>query len=106
MSRSLEERLDDIRKAADRCLDYRDALDLSDLGSMALDAVLWNLAVIGEAVRNLPIEFRKAHPEVPWPAIAGLRNVLIHEYFRVDVELIRDIAGEQLDQLRLAINGR
>jgi uncharacterized protein with HEPN domain len=50
---------------------------------MAYDAVLRNLAVIGEAVRSLPGETREAMPDVPWASIAGLRNIVVHEYFRV-----------------------
>lgn len=63
---------------------------------MAYDAVLLNLAVIGEAVRALPSETRDRAPDVPWGAIAGLRNVVVHEYFRVDAELILDIVDNQL----------
>ncbi len=50
---------------------------------MAYDAVLRNLGVIGEAVRTLPPETRDAMPDVPWPSLAGLRNIVVHEYFRV-----------------------
>lgn len=50
---------------------------------MAYDAVLRNLAVIGEAVRTLPEETRASMPDVPWASIAGLRKVVGHEYFRV-----------------------
>lgn len=70
-----------------------------ELTSMAYDAVLRNLAVIGEAVRALPSETRDRFPEVPWAAIAGLRNIVIHEYFRVDRELILDIVDNQLAPL-------
>lgn len=63
---------------------------------MAYDAVLRNLAVIGEAVRTLPVETRDTIPEIPWASIAGLRNVVIHEYFRVDPGLIIDIIDNQL----------
>lgn len=63
---------------------------------MAYDAVLRNLAVIGEAVRTLPDTTRSQTPEIPWAAIAGLRNVVVHEYFRVDREVILDIVENQL----------
>lgn len=70
---------------------------------MAYDAVLRNLAVIGEAVKALPDDFKTAHPQVPWPSIAGLRNVVVHEYFRVNLDLIRDIVSESLAQLADAV---
>lgn len=66
---------------------------------MAYDAVLRNLAVIGEAVRSLPSETRERLPEVPWSSIAGLRNIVIHEYFRVNPELILDVVDQELAPL-------
>lgn len=104
MSRSDEQRLEDIHAAITRCLAYRDHLDSVELGSMAYDAVLRNLAVVGEAVKSLPAEFKQQHPDIPWASIAGLRNVVIHEYFRVDADLIRDIVDNQLAPLLDDIN--
>lgn len=66
---------------------------------MAYDAVLRNLAVIGEAVKALSPDFKADHSTIPWPAIAGLRNVVIHEYFRVNPDLIRNILDEPLTEL-------
>lgn len=51
------------------------------------DAVIRRLEIIGEAVKALPPEFRDRHSSVPWRDIAGARDVLIHEYFRVDLQL-------------------
>ena len=99
MSRSDEERLEDIRAAIARCIAYRDHLDSAELGAMAYDAILRNLAVIGEAVRSLPNDFKEGHPGTSWPSIAGLRNVVVHEYFRVNPDLIRDIVDNQLAPL-------
>jgi len=96
VSRTDDERLQDIRNAVARCLAYRDHLGDTSHGAMAYDAVLRNLAVIGEAVKALPHALKVGHPEVPWPAIAGLRNVVVHEYFRVDPDLIRDIVDHHL----------
>ena len=63
------------------------------------DAVIRRLEVIGEAVRNLPTEFRGEHPEVPWCQIAGMRDVLIHEYFGVDLELTWQTIQDDLPDL-------
>ena len=52
------------------------------------DAVARRLEIIGEAVKNIPEEFRRQHPDVPWKQIAGMRDILIHSYFRTDVRLI------------------
>jgi uncharacterized protein with HEPN domain len=99
VSRSDAERLEDIRAAISRCIVYRDHLDSTELGAMAYDAVLRNLAVIGEAVRSLSHDLKQQHPGTPWPSIAGLRNVVVHEYFRVDPDMIRDIVDNQLAPL-------
>jgi len=58
---------------------------------MAFDAILHNLAVIGEAVRVLPDAMTSSRSQIPWTSIAGLRNIVVHEYFRIDHELIVDI---------------
>jgi uncharacterized protein with HEPN domain len=67
---------------------------------MAYDAILRDLAVIGEAVRSLSSETRACIPDMPWAAIAGLRNVVVHESFRIDPELIVDIVENQLTPLK------
>jgi len=55
---------------------------------MIQDAVIRNLEIIGEAVKNLGAVFRGEHPDVPWKQIAGLRDVLIHHYFGVDLDSV------------------
>lgn len=107
MSRSAVDRFSDILAAIDRCLEYRPYLDdpKPHISSMAYDAVLRNLAVIGEAARALPESETTLMPLVPWRAIAGLRNVVVHEYFRVNPDLIRDIVDSQLVPLAEALRG-
>jgi len=106
VSRSEEERFADILDAIQRCQDYAPHLRSDDLASMAYDALLRNLAVIGEAVRSLPSETREAMPDVPWASIAGLRNIVVHEYFRVNPDLILDIVDHELADLARAIRNR
>lgn len=107
MSRSPNERFDDILAAIQRCRGYRDFLSNHEghLSEMAFDAILRNLAVIGEAVRALPTATLASMPDVPWTSIAGLRNIVVHEYFRVNPELISDIVDNYLDQLQEALEG-
>ena len=99
MSRSAQDRIADILAAIERCQQYEPYLRSDEFASMAYDAVLRNLAVIGEAVRSLPSEARDQFPDIPWAAIAGLRNVVVHEYFRVNPDLIVDIVENQLAPL-------
>ncbi len=52
------------------------------------DAVIRRLEIIGEAVKKLPMEVRNEYPEIPWKQIAGMRDVVIHEYFEVSLETV------------------
>ncbi|PIR46864.1 MAG: hypothetical protein COV07_02055 [Candidatus Vogelbacteria bacterium CG10_big_fil_rev_8_21_14_0_10_45_14] len=53
-----------------------------------IDAVVRNLSIIGEAVRNIPKDIKIKNPEVAWSEINGIRNKVIHEYFGVDEEIL------------------
>lgn len=64
------------------------------------DAVVRRLEIIGEAVKNLPIEFRDNYPKIPWSKIAGMRDLLIHEYFSVDTDLVWSTAKNDLLSLK------
>lgn len=64
-----------------------------------LDAVAYNLQVIGEAVKHLPDGIRNAYPQAEWRKIAGLRDILAHAYFAVDDEILWDIIQNKLTPL-------
>lgn len=61
-----------------------------------IDAVHYQLIVIGEALAALPDEVKDQDPTIPWRAIVGLRNRLAHEYFQVEPELIREVVHQDL----------
>ncbi len=68
-----------------------------------IDAVVRNLEIIGEAVKNIPDSFRKKYPSVEWKKIAGLRDILIHWYFGIDYEVLWDILRSKLPNLQTEI---
>jgi uncharacterized protein with HEPN domain len=63
------------------------------------DAVIRRIEVIGEAVRRTSIAFRASHPEIPWQQIAGMRSKLIHEYDRVDLVAVWEVAQRDIPVL-------
>lgn len=70
---------------------------------MAEDAIERNLQIIGEAVNHLPTEITDAHPDIPWPQIRGFRNILVHRYFGVEVDVVRDVVETHLPSLAEAL---
>ncbi len=67
-------------------------------------AVLYNFAVIGEAASKVPNEVQRLYPDIPWPLIVGMRNVVIHEYFRVDYAILFKTLREDLPLLLTRLN--
>jgi uncharacterized protein with HEPN domain len=72
--------------------------------AMVQDAVLRNFEVIGEAAKRLHDDYRAAHPEIPWRSLAGLRDVLIHQYEGVDLERVWVVVEQDLPGLKRAIS--
>ena len=68
------------------------------------DAVLRRLEIIGEAVKNVDEDFRGRYPEIPWKKIAGLRDVLIHEYFGVSLKRVWRVIKIDLVDLKSNIS--
>ena len=63
-------------------------------------AFVRSLEIIGEATKKVPDDFRAAYPAVEWRAMAGMRDVLIHDYFGVDFELVWDVVRNRVPELR------
>jgi len=67
---------------------------------MLQDAVIREIEIIGEATKNLSVEFRNKYPKIPWRQIAGMRDKLIHGYFGVDLDAVWDTATKDIPLLR------
>lgn len=72
----------DIVNAANRVLQFAEGLDKSALATNEekQSAMLYQIIVIGEATKRLSLEFRNQHSEIPWKDIAGMRDILAHQY--------------------------
>jgi uncharacterized protein with HEPN domain len=87
------EQIELIRQFSDR---GRESF-FSDL--LVQSAILHRLTLLGEACRAISPELRETHPEIPWAQIIAFRNVVVHEYFGLDLELVWAIVAEQIDPL-------
>ena len=68
------------------------------------DAVIRNLQTIAESSQRLSDGLRATEPEVPWRAIAGFRNVLVHDYFEIDLEVVWSVVEQDLPKLVAAVD--
>ncbi len=95
------ERLLDLREAIERIEKYttagRSALERDEL---IQTWVLYHLQIIGEAARSLSPELRGRYPDVPWPQIIGMRNILAHRYFGIDIDIVWSAVEHDLPQLK------
>jgi len=93
-----------IRECCERVLDYT-----AGLGSnwpdnrIVLDAVCRNLEIMGEAAARLEVQFRQAHPEIPWRSIIDARNILIHAYDQVQPAVLCGIVERDVPELLAAV---
>ncbi|RLF78916.1 hypothetical protein DRN32_06000 [Thermococci archaeon] len=97
--------LQDILESIERIEEYTEGYDFETFTKdrKTVDAVLRNLEIIGEAAKHIPENIRMQHPEIPWKRVIGLRNVVIHHYFGVDLSIVWVIIKKQLPELKDAV---
>lgn len=88
--RSWRERIQDILTCAYNILSFTAGMSFETFQDdpKTIRAVAFELTTMGEAVRAIPQNIRDQYPEIPWERIQGIRNVLVHEYFRLDEEIL------------------
>jgi uncharacterized protein with HEPN domain len=91
----------DILIAARRVIDFTKNVDEQNFlqNELVQNAVMRQLEIIGEAARKVSIETMNAHPEIPWQSLIGMRNRLIHEYFRIRLDRVWETVREDVPAL-------
>lgn len=91
----------DIHNAAQRILLFASGLTKANLATNEekQSAILYQVIVVGEATKRLSTDFRNAHPDVPWKDIAGMRDILAHQYDRVNLETLWDVIQKDIPEL-------
>ncbi len=95
-------RIQDLLYAARKVVAHIGRLDFETFASdeWSVDAVLRNFTVIGEAAGHIPDEICETYPHVPWGDMRDLRNIVVHEYFGVDLTIVWTTIREDLPALR------
>lgn len=91
----------DIYVAGQQVLSFSKGLTQAELkmDPMRTSAVLYQVLIIGEATKRLSREFRDEHPEIPWDDMAGMRDVVAHEYDRIDFDLLWQVIQRSIPGL-------
>ncbi|MFW6283110.1 MAG: DUF86 domain-containing protein [Minisyncoccales bacterium] len=100
--RNIKVYLDDILESIGKIEKYTEEVSEEEFykNDQLQDSILRRLEVIGEAVNNIPKEFRDKYSKIPWRKISGIRNVLIHEYFGVNMKRVWKVIVEDISKLK------
>jgi uncharacterized protein with HEPN domain len=91
----------DIFLAGQRVLTFAQGLNRSELEKdvMRHSAILYQIEIMGEATKRLSSHYRNQHPEIPWKDIAGMRDIIIHQYDRIDFDVVWDVTQDNIPKL-------
>ncbi len=98
--------LKDILDAIERIETYMHRIDRAKFASdsMRQDAIVRQVEIIGEAARQVSDVFKQRHPQMPWSKMIGMRNELVHAYFRVDIPTVWDTVNHDIPELKVLVS--
>jgi len=104
--REVSDYIDDIKTAIEEINDFTTGMNFEDFAAdrKTVNAVIRSLEVLGEATKHIPMGFRQDHAEIPWSKMAGMRDVLIHDYMGVDLKTIWKVIQERLPELKILLD--
>lgn len=98
------ERLLDILEAIERIQRYADkSVEGFERNELIQNWVVSHIQIVGEAAARLSPKLRAEHPEVSWEKIVGMRNVLVHHYFQIDLDVVKEVLSKDLPALKIQI---
>ncbi len=105
--REISDYLDDIVTAIADTAEFTQGMtyEMFAADKKTVNAVIRCLEVLGEAAKHIPTSFRKKHPDIPWSKMAGMRDVLIHDYMGVDPKTVWKVVQERLPELKPLLEG-
>jgi uncharacterized protein with HEPN domain len=97
--------IEDVLTCIEKIERYTSNVSFEDFSGndMAVDAVIRNFEIIGEAVKKIPEEIKKRYADVEWKEAAGFRDVLIHDYFGIDIEAVWDTVRNNIPPFKKQI---
>lgn len=101
------ERLHHILESIDRIKKFTAGMDYGEFAGneMAQFAVIKNFEIIGEAAYHLNDELKEKYPEVEWKKIQAFRHILVHDYYRINLEIVWKSKEHKIDDLRKTLAG-
>ncbi len=93
--------LKDIQTHSRRISSYTKELSMQEFfkDNKTYDAVMRNIQIIGEAVKHIPVDVRKEYKNIDWKKAAGLRDIVVHEYFGINKDIIWDVINNKIPEL-------